>query len=93
MSGHPNTEPQIVSALNLLHGPDGVAEVRIFGTGKGTISGYYDAEHFDKAARDVLAWDGKAEAVYITLNPIPRDLMARAANRLELLREAHDQRR
>ncbi len=75
---------QIVRALNLLHGPEGVAEVRILGVEfKGTISGYYDAEHFDQAARDIAAWDGKGDGVYITLNPVPRDLLARAANRLK----------
>ena len=75
---------QIVRALNLLHGPEGVAEVRILGVEyKGTISGYYDAANFDKAARDIAAWDGKGDGVYITLNPVPRDLLARAANRLK----------
>ncbi len=38
---------QIEQALNVLHGPAGIVEVRILGAPRaGTVSGYYDADHF-----------------------------------------------
>lgn len=65
----------------------GVAECRIPKTGKSgrrsvkVSSGYFeDREAFVRAASH---WSGYAEAVYITLNPVLRDLLARACNRME----------
>jgi hypothetical protein len=43
------------------------------------VSGYYD--NYDKIARDIRPFDGKAN-IYVTLNPCKPDLLARAANRL-----------
>lgn len=57
-----------------------VLELRGLGSGKGTISGYYD----DPAAliRAAEEWSGRAAGVYITLAAVKGDLLARAANRV-----------
>lgn len=45
-----------------------------------TVSGYYD--DYGKLVQDVVPFDGHAD-IYVTINPVKRDLLARAANRLE----------
>jgi len=45
-----------------------------------TVSGYY--ENPSQLAKDLAHFDEKAD-IYITLNPVKRDLLARAANRLD----------
>jgi hypothetical protein len=45
-----------------------------------TVSGYYD--DYRKLVQDIAPFDGHAD-VYMTINPAKRDLLARAANRLE----------
>jgi hypothetical protein len=76
-------ETEIAHALRLLVG-DNVTEVRILGVAhRGTISGYYDAAHLDTLASHVLRYDGTAEGVYIVLNPVRPELLARAKNRLQ----------
>lgn len=70
----------------------GVTEIRIFPkerylfinnrreyVGK-VVSGYYN--DYDKLARDIKPFDGKAD-IYVTINPCKPDLLARAANRLQ----------
>ncbi len=69
-------------ALKVLTRHGGVVECRILGSKKGTVSGYYDQDHLDQFARDALQWDGQA-AIYVTLNSVNPDLLARAVNRLE----------
>jgi hypothetical protein len=46
------------------------------------ISGYFDADHYDKAAHDIANLDGMAHT-YVTLNPCKPELLARAHNRLQ----------
>ena len=84
----------IIQVLDFLgHLPaGGVTEVRIFPKerymklfGKSVyvgkvVSGYY--EDYEKLARDIRPFDGKAN-IYVTLNPCKPDLLARAANRLQ----------
>jgi len=83
-----NQEPkiqEIVKTLEILHPPEQnhVIEVRILGVPyKSPISGYYDANSYEKLAKDVLEYDGKAESVYITLNPVTPALLGRANNKL-----------
>jgi len=73
---------EITKTLTTLH-PMGVIEARIFGVEyKGVISGYYDSEHHGKLATDVLGYDGKAEGVYLTLNPVDPSLLGRGENTL-----------
>src|SRR5208282_2761604 len=73
----------ILEALQVLTTDAGqVREVRIPKAGKqGTISGYYD--NVEKMAEDLGRANGKFEGIYITLNPVSPDLLARAANRLK----------
>lgn len=80
---------EIRRALRLLVEPGAVTELRIIGAeyarGRaGTLSGYYDYEHLDDLAKAAAEWDGRAKGVYITLNPVRPELLARAANRLRI---------
>lgn len=56
-------------------------EVRMLHTSKGTISGYYDVEHFDKLACDLRSHDGKWN-IFFTLNEFNEDIAARSLNHL-----------
>lgn len=58
----------------------GIYEVRIPGTLHGTVSGYFTNERELDAA--IAPYDGKVKAIYVTMNPVKRDLLARAPNRL-----------
>src|SRR6516162_5007191 len=72
---------ELLRSCHLLMCPGDVHEIRIPKAGRlGTISGYFDSP---EAIADVaLRWDGHVPAIYITLNPVVRALLARAANRL-----------
>jgi len=74
--------PEIRRSLGVLFESGDVVEVRIPKPRgrRRTISGYFD--DFDALAAAVRSWDGKCEAVYITLNPCKPELLARSANRL-----------
>ncbi|NLI00939.1 MAG: AAA family ATPase [Chthonomonadales bacterium] len=67
-------------AIEALAEPGSVVELRILNTRRGTVSGYFD--DFGRLADEAAAWSGKAPGVYVTLNPVRRDLLARASNRL-----------
>lgn len=69
--------------LELLWQPGDVREVRIPDTGYGSRAGYFDDPA--RAAAAVAEWDGRAN-VYVTLNPVRPDLLARAVNRLDKLK-------
>lgn len=72
----------IKKAVGILCEPDFVYELRCVKTEKGTISGCYD--DFDQLAGDAdCLTGGIAPAVYITLNPINPDLLARANNQFK----------
>jgi hypothetical protein len=80
--------------LRLFVEPGGVTEVRAVGVkaqyGRPYIeSGYFDYEHLDKAAEEAarLTLKGKARAVYFSLNPTDKSLLARRANRAERAEE------
>ncbi|MCL5961820.1 MAG: hypothetical protein M1358_21315, partial [Chloroflexi bacterium] len=75
-----STTTSILDALNLLMEPGSVAELRILNTKQATISGYFS--EFSKLAHAATQYDGKAPAIYVTLNPVNRSLLARAANRM-----------
>ena len=70
----------IGKGLRVLLEQGAVAELRALKTSQGTLSGYFNDKWLlaDAAARV----SGKAPGVYITINPVRRDLLARAANRL-----------
>ena len=82
LSTPPPPESDVLKALRVICIPDCVYELRMLHTSKGTISGYFDAEHLAAMASWAQKASGKVEAVYMTLNPCRPDLLARAANRL-----------
>jgi archaellum biogenesis ATPase FlaH len=88
-TGEAKADPQLLRQFwRSLGEPGEVREVRIpnaryGGPARlfGTVSGYFDDE--DRFVTAVTALTGRdCEAVYVTLNPVKRDLLARAANRL-----------
>ena len=66
--------------LDLLYRRRNVVEVRIPRTPKGTLSGYFD-NHSDLVGA-VAPWNGRA-SIYITINELVPDVLARARNRLQ----------
>jgi hypothetical protein len=80
----PATSPrvEILRTARLLIRCGDVHEVRILHAGKRhTISGYFDDP--EVLADAVLSVDGTVPAVYITLNPVAPELLARSANCFE----------
>ncbi len=75
-------QDEMRQALRLLNF-DELVEIRIPQSGKtGVVRGYFD--DLDTAVRAVSEYDGRVPGIYVTLNPIRRELLARAANRFEL---------
>ena len=82
---------EIHHTLTLLHAPGSVIELRIPNaiTGRrgprkkyrSTVAGFYN--DVTALTQEATAWSGKGEGVYVTLNPITPDLLARYANRVE----------
>lgn len=70
----------LLDAARMVLEPGSVAELRILNTRRGTVSGYFD--DFDKLAEAAGEWDGKAPGIYVTLNPVNPDLLARSSNHL-----------
>ena len=78
----PSADPaEITRALQLMWEPGTVMEMRCPKTPKGVVSGYYS--ELAPLLRDSTTWSGKSEAVYLTLNSVNPDLLARARNRAE----------
>lgn len=72
---------EIRRALALLVEPDAVVELRVPNAGRaGAASGYFD--DFDALAAAAARWSGRAEGVYLTLNPAIPALLARSPNRV-----------
>lgn len=53
-----------------------VTEMRVLKTDNGTVSGYYD--NYEYLIEDAIEWNGYN--VYMTLNPVKKDLIARKCN-------------
>ncbi|PWR74205.1 hypothetical protein DK846_03385 [Methanospirillum lacunae] len=70
------------SACSILFEQGQTVEVRLIGK-RGTASGYYD--NFDRLSADAVSFDNRGEysGIYVTLNPVNPDLLARRANRIE----------
>jgi P4 family phage/plasmid primase-like protien len=69
----------ILATLDTLMLPGDVLEVRLLNVPRvGTVAGYFD--DLEAAASIAARWSGKIEAVYVTLNPVRPELLARAAN-------------
>lgn len=84
-------EAHIERAINLLHPPGAVFEVRVLNVRKpngytvSTMSGYYDNPA--KAAKDAAKLSGQASGVYLTMNAIDPALLARCSNRMREIRK------
>jgi hypothetical protein len=84
-------QQDIYNALTLLHAPGSVVDLRIPNAVTGqrglhkkyrsTVAGFYN--DFAALAQEAVTWSGKSDGVYITLNTITPDLLARYANRVE----------
>ena len=78
---------EIIRALSLWFKPGDVFEVRVLGATSSanrlehTASGYFDCDHITDAAEAIAKLFGY-RGVYATANPVKRDLLARAVNRL-----------
>jgi hypothetical protein len=82
-----NGPDAIRRALSLLVEPGSVVELRIPERGRrGIVSGYYD--DLDALAKRADFLSGTVTSVCITLNPVNRALLARAANRTKEYAEA-----
>ncbi|CAB4168663.1 Virulence-associated E [uncultured Caudovirales phage] len=77
------TKPAILikAALDLIHEPGEVFEVRVPKTRAGTISGYFNDTA--TAAALIARENGKHQSMYVTVNPVNPDLLARSENKLE----------
>ncbi len=75
------TREAIRATLAVVLDGESVAELRVLGSKNGIISGYYD--DYDALARDAATLDGQGDGVYVTLNPVQPDLLARAKNRVK----------
>jgi putative DNA primase/helicase len=76
----------------LFDDPSTIVELRVPKVRKGGPAlGYFDGKHRDNLAQAACELSGQASAVYVMLNPVLPDLLARAANRGERwLRHATD---
>jgi hypothetical protein len=75
--------------LRLFVEPGSVHELRILNVVDNpnypsfAVAGWFDHEHLDALAKTALAWTGRAEGCYVTINPVVPDLLSRAANRVK----------
>jgi hypothetical protein len=74
---------EIARTYELLFRPGDVCEIRIPKTREGTWSGCFDNAGAALKAIERLNLNGRAPGIYITMNPVDRALLARAANRLQ----------
>jgi len=84
-SDNKTREQLILDNLELIHPKklNHVIEVRILGLPRNKIvSGYYQPDSFASIPRAIAKYEKTADGIYITLNPVNPDLLARAKNRL-----------
>lgn len=77
-------QEELKRTIAILNVSKGVSEVRSpkLKRKKGVVSGYFDNPDTLLTAATCLS--GKADGVYITLNPVKPELLARASNRLKM---------
>lgn len=78
MHTNEETREHIQTAIAILRNSGDVAELRVPGTNKGTVGGYFD--DYD-AMGDAAAEQSGTANVFVTLNPVNPALLARASNR------------
>ena len=71
---------ELLKTLEIFHKAGEVVEVRILNTSKGTVSGYFD--NHEELIRCIEDYIGKYN-IFITLNPVKKDLLSRCNNRLK----------
>jgi hypothetical protein len=69
----------IQAGVSLLHPHGGIYECRMVGTSQGVVSGLFD--NFSDLALAIEPWHGQT-SIYITLNRLKAELLARGRNRL-----------
>jgi len=80
---------QIASHLRLLMAPDQIVELRALDVVTPSyrrphvVSGFFDAEHVEQMARHALELSAEAKGIYVTMNPLNRDLLSRRHNRVD----------
>jgi hypothetical protein len=78
-----------LAAIGALFEPGDVIEIRALNLGRtptssgSTHSGYFEFEARDAIAKALMQLDGRAEGIYVVLNPLNPSLLARANNRLQ----------
>jgi hypothetical protein len=81
---------EALRTIGALFGPGEVIEIRALGVGRNldhagnTYSGYFPLENSAEISAAIRSVDGKAEGVYIVLNPFNPDLLTRSNNRLRV---------
>jgi hypothetical protein len=79
----------ILDALRLLVAPGTVTELRALlvkvtsHRRAVTIAGFFDHDHLEQMAREAVKLTRNAKGVYLVLNPLTPDLLARCKNRVE----------
>jgi hypothetical protein len=88
-AAEPTPAERIAAALALFIGPDDVTELRALHVTQrygrpATVAGFFDDAHLAEMAAAALELTEKARGVYFTMNPLKREILARAANRIKL---------
>ena len=76
---------EIRRALAVLYQPGAVVELRALDVDGKTVAGYFD-DHI-KLAEAATKYSGRAAGVYVILNSITPDLLARSANHITVNRQ------
>ena len=78
-------EAKILEALAYLFEPGEVVELRAIARSgpKRTAAGYFNSEHWPALAKAAAKLNNQGAAVYVTLNPVDRQLLSRYHNRVE----------
>ncbi|MBI3467838.1 MAG: hypothetical protein HY000_32920, partial [Planctomycetes bacterium] len=75
---------EILRGLGSLILPNALVELRVLGADRaGTVSGYFDPNHRQSLANACAEWSGRGAGVYLSLNPVNADLLARGSNRVK----------
>lgn len=77
----------ILAAARLLVEPGSVVELRALHVEQrygrpATVAGFFDSDHLDQLAEEAAGLSPRSTGVYVTLNPLNPDLLARRCNRV-----------
>lgn len=87
---------KVAEWLSVLIDKDQVVELRVLGYADGAyrrpaiMSGFFDGDTLRDMAHDALDLTAKAKGVYLTLNPVNPDLLARRYNRVDYAGDSGD---